>query len=101
MVGVVPAFAGVAETGTLVTLSAAETPSTLNFLPDTAIAILRRSDIVGTYEDAFDRARARHGKDLPRTVNLITGPSRTGDIEQQIQIGVHGPRRLHLVLVDE
>ena len=100
-VGVVPAFAGVAETGTLVTHSGPETPSTLNFLPDTAIAILCRSDIVATYEDAFDRTREGAMEALPRTVNLITGPSRTGDIEQQIQIGVHGPRRLHLVLVDD
>ena len=37
----------------------------------------------------------------PRTVNLITGPSRTGDIEQRIQLGAHGPRRLHIILVDE
>jgi len=38
---------------------------------------------------------------LPRTVNLITGPSRTGDIEQRIQLGAHGPRRLHVVLVED
>jgi L-lactate dehydrogenase complex protein LldG len=38
---------------------------------------------------------------LPRTVNLITGPSRTGDIEQRIQLGAHGPRRLHIVLVED
>jgi L-lactate dehydrogenase complex protein LldG len=38
---------------------------------------------------------------MPRTVNFITGPSRTGDIKQRIQLGAHGPRRLHIVLVDE
>jgi len=38
---------------------------------------------------------------MPRTVNFITGPSRTGDIEQRIQLGAHGPRRLHIVLVGE
>ncbi len=38
---------------------------------------------------------------MPRTINLITGPSRTGDIEQKIQLGAHGPRRLHIVLVDD
>jgi L-lactate dehydrogenase complex protein LldG len=38
---------------------------------------------------------------LPRTVNFITGPSRTGDIEQRIVLGAHGPRRLHIVVVDD
>ena len=41
------------------------------------------------------------GAGLPRTVNFITGPSRTGDIEQRIELGAHGPRRLHIVVVDD
>lgn len=98
-VGLAPAFAGVAETGTLVLLSGPRTPTRLNFLPDTHIVILAAADIVGTYEDAWRRIRALPDG-LPRTVNLITGPSRTGDIEQTIQLGAHGPRRLHIVIVD-
>lgn len=98
LTAVTGAFAGIAETGTLMMLSSPETPSTTNFLPDNHIVVMRAADVVGPYEDAWDRMRARGG--VPRTVNLITGPSRTGDIEQRIQLGAHGPRRLHIVLVD-
>jgi L-lactate dehydrogenase complex protein LldG len=97
-VSVTPAFAGVAETGTLMLTSGPETPSTLNFLPDTHIVVLRADQVLPTYEEGWTRLRERGA--MPRTVNFITGPSRTGDIEQRIQLGAHGPRRLHIVLVD-
>lgn len=98
--GLSHAFAGVAETGTLAMVSGAENPTTLNFLPDNHIVVLREADLVGDAETLWDRLRARYGKGLaPRTVNLITGPSRSGDIEQQIVLGAHGPRRLHIVIV--
>jgi L-lactate dehydrogenase complex protein LldG len=103
-VSLTPCLAAVAETGTLMLVSGADTPTTLNFLPDTHIVVLRAGQIVASYEDGWDlvRARAASAADgWPRTVNLITGPSRTGDIEQRIQLGAHGPRRLHIVLVDE
>jgi L-lactate dehydrogenase complex protein LldG len=98
-VSVTGAFAGIAETGTLMLVSGPATPTTLNFLPDTHIVVLRAEQIVGPYEEAWDRLRAQD-RALPRTVNFITGPSRTGDIEQRIQLGAHGPRRLHIVLVE-
>ena len=63
--------------------------------------MLRGSDVVGIYEEAWDRLRADGGAQLPRTVNLITGPSRTGDIAQKLELGAHGPRRLHIVLVED
>jgi L-lactate dehydrogenase complex protein LldG len=99
---VTPAFAAIAETGTLLLISGPETPTTLNFLPDTHIVILRAEQIVAAYEDGWDRLRAARAlpKDLPRVVNFITGPSRTADIEQQIVQGMHGPRRLNIVLVE-
>ena len=101
-VGVTGAFAGVAETGTLVLLSGPDSPTTLNFLPDTHVVVLAAARIVGTYEDTWRSLRAAAGGDgpLPRTVNWITGPSRTADIEQTLLLGAHGPRRLHIVLVD-
>lgn len=96
------AFAGIAETGTLLLVSGPQAPTTLNFLPETHIAVLRASRMVGPYEDAWDRVRALYGRGrLPRTVNFITGPSRTADIEQTIQLGAHGPRRLHIVLIED
>ncbi len=98
-VSLTPCLAAIAETGTLMLASGAGTPTTLNFLPDTHIVVLHAGQVVASYEDGWDLLRARGV--LPRTVNLITGPSRTGDIEQRIQLGAHGPRRLHVILVDD
>ena len=101
-VSITGAFAGIAETGTLVTASGPDHPVSLNLLPDTHVVVLREADIVAGYEDVWERLRARYGKNaLPRTVNTITGPSRTGDIEQTIELGAHGPRRMHIVVVRE
>ncbi len=80
-------------------LSGPDHPSTLNFLPDTHIVVLASGRIVGTYEDGFALMRARGA--MPRTLNFVTGPSRTADIEQTIQLGAHGPRRLHILVVDD
>lgn len=99
-VSVTGAFAGIAETGTVVMASGPDHPVTLNLLPDTHVVVLREADIVGGYEDVWQRLRARYGRDrMPRTVNTITGPSRTGDIEQTIELGAHGPRRMHILVV--
>jgi len=98
-VSVTPAFAAVAETGTLMMRSGPAHPTTLNFLPDTHVVVLRASQIVGPYEDAWAKLLAAGA--MPRTVNFISGPSRTADIEQTIQLGAHGPRRLHVVLIDD
>ena len=89
------ALAGIAETGTLMLASGPETPTGLNFVPPHHIVIVRRCDIVASWEDAWDLVRARA---MPRVGNFSTGPSRTGDIEQRIQIGVHGPLRLHVIM---
>ena len=97
-VSLTPCLAAVAETGTLMLVSGERTPTTLNFLPDSHIVVLRANQIVASYEDGWDRVRALGA--MPRTINLITGPSRTGDIEQRIQLGAHGPRRLHVILVE-
>ncbi len=101
-VSITGAFAGIAETGTVVMASGPDHPVSLNLLPDTHIVVLREGDIVSGYEDVWTRLRERYGKDrMPRTVNTITGPSRTGDIEQTIELGAHGPRRMHILVVRE
>jgi L-lactate dehydrogenase complex protein LldG len=105
-VGVTSAFAAVAETGTLMIPSGATSPATMNFLPDTHVVVLPASRVVGPLEDAWAKLRASVpgamvASSMPRTVNLITGPSRTGDIEQKIEMGAHGPRRLHLIVVED
>jgi len=91
-----------AETGTLYLLSGRDNPTTLSFLPEAHTVLIAASDIAGSYEEAWDRIRAAFGDAaLPRSVNLISGPSRTADIEQTIVRGAHGPRRLHVVIVGE
>jgi L-lactate dehydrogenase complex protein LldG len=95
------AEAGVAETGTLVFVSGPHNPTTLNFLPDNHIVILRAGDIEADYEAVWTQLRKRFGKGLlPRTVNFVTGPSRSADIEQKLLLGAHGPRSLHIILVE-
>jgi L-lactate dehydrogenase complex protein LldG len=94
------ALAGVAESGTAIMVSGPENPSTLNFLPDNHIVVIAAKDIAGDYERVFAKLRATYGKgQMPRTVNFITGPSRSGDIEQTLLLGAHGPRRLHVLVV--
>jgi L-lactate dehydrogenase complex protein LldG len=94
------AVAGIAETGTLVLTSGAENPVTLNFLPETHVIVVAREDIVGPYEDAWDRLRSRFGaRTMPRTVNLISGASCTADIGSMLVRGAHGPRRLCVIIV--
>jgi L-lactate dehydrogenase complex protein LldG len=95
---VTPCFAAVAESGGIVTLSGPDTPSTLNFVPDNHIVIVHAAQVVPHFEDVWALWRAS-GRPLPRTLNIISGPSRTADIEQTIQLGAHGPRRLHILLV--
>ena len=101
-VSVTAAFGGVAETGTLFLVSGGDKPTTLNFLPENHIVVLWADRISGDYEAQWAALRERYGEGaLPRTVSLVTGPSRSADIEQTIQLGAHGPRRLHIVIVDE
>jgi L-lactate dehydrogenase complex protein LldG len=102
---VTPVLAGVAETGTLMVHSGDATPNTLHFLPETHIAVVYADELVGTYEDGWTALRAKQGGDLsngamPRTVSFVTGPSRSADIGKILLMGAHGPKRLHVILVD-
>ena len=91
-------FCAIAETGTLVLTSGAGTPTSLALLPDTHVAVVPVDRIVAGMEEAFALLREHQGV-LPRSVNLISGPSRTGDIEQTIVLGAHGPFRMHLLVL--
>ncbi len=98
LVGLTGSFCATAETGTLVLLSSHETWASGALLPETHIAVVAASRIVAGHEDAFALMRAERGE-LPRAVNFISGPSRTGDIEQTIILGAHGPYRVHVIVV--
>lgn len=99
-VGITGVFCALAETGTLLVLSGPETASTTSLLPETHIAVVPVSRIVAGMEEAFALVLAERGE-LPRALNFISGPSRTGDIEQTIVLVAHGPSRVHLVLVND
>jgi len=101
LAGVSHAMAGIAETGTLALPSGPDNPTTINFLPEHHIVVLKADDIKGDMESVWAMLRKDLGKGLmPRALNLITGPSRSGDIEQTIILGAHGPKALHIIVVD-
>ncbi len=97
MVGITGTFCAIAETGTLLLLGGEKTPASVSLLPETHVAIVDPRRIVATMEDAWDLLRREFGAP-PRTVNFISGPSRTADIEQTVTLGAHGPYRVLLVL---
>jgi len=99
LVGITGCFAAIAETGTLALLSGPDTPASMALLPETHVAVVARSRIVRHMEDVFALLRHERGAP-PRALNFISGPSRTGDIEQTIVLGAHGPYRVHLVIVE-
>lgn len=103
LVCVVRGYAGVAETGSLALMAGPEGPTTLNFLPDYHIVVIKTGDIVGDYEAVYGRMRHEKNHDgfMPRALNWVCGPSRTADIEQTLLLGAHGPRSLHILLVDD
>jgi L-lactate dehydrogenase complex protein LldG len=98
VVGLTGCFCATAETGSLVLLSGPETYASAGLLPETHIAIVPASRIVAGHEEAFALIRSERGE-LPRAVNFVSGPSRTGDIEQTIVLGAHGPYRVHVIVV--
>lgn len=100
LVGITGAFCAIAETGTLMLLSGADTPPTVSLLPETHVALLPVARIVARMEDAWALLR-RERETLPRAVNFVSGPSRTADIEQTVTLGAHGPYRVFIVLVSD
>jgi len=100
-VTVTRALAGVAETGSCLMTSGPDGGPTLIFLPETNIIVLASDAVTGSYEEAWDMLRRRQGdRGMPRIATLVTGPSRTADIEQTPQVHAHGPGHLHILLVD-
>jgi L-lactate dehydrogenase complex protein LldG len=87
---------GIAETGTLVYPAAKERPASWHYRPGFEIALLNADDVLPHMENALSRIGA-----LPHTVNFVTGPSRTADIEQTLELGAHGPKALAILIVRE
>lgn len=101
-VAVTGAVCGITETGTIMTASGTQHPVTLNFLPHSHVVVLTPDQVVSSYEQAWQRFHEGHTDAiLPRAIHWITGPSRSADIALKPELGVHGPLRLHIVLLDE
>jgi L-lactate dehydrogenase complex protein LldG len=103
LVGITGCFCAFAETGTLVLTSGPETHSSAHLLPETHIALVPASRIVAGMEDAFALLRAERGgvDRMPRALNMVSGPSRTADIELTLVLGAHGPYSVHIVLATD
>ncbi|MBI3938664.1 MAG: lactate utilization protein C [Betaproteobacteria bacterium] len=99
LVGITGAFCAIAETGTLVLVSGPRTPATVSLLPETHIAVVHVSRIVRNMEAAWALLRTEHSGGCPRAVTLVSGPSRTADVEQTVTLGAHGPYRVHIILI--
>lgn len=103
-VGVTGVDYAVAETGSVVVVPRAGLSRLVSLVPPVHIALVRPGDVVESLDDVFLLRRLeylRNGGDMGSYLNFITGPSRTADIEQTIVIGVHGPKEVHMVLLDE
>ena len=95
--GVTGALAGIADTGSLLLVSGAGQTLTASLLPEVHVAVLRTSRLVPTLADAFRLPEVR----TAQAGVVVTGPSRTADIEMTLTIGVHGPGELHVFLIDD
>lgn len=91
------AFGGIAESGSVAMYSGPNSPITHNYVPEFHLVAVFCDEICDSQEGIWDKVRA--SGDMPRALNLIAGPSRTGDVEQTIQLGAHGPRQMHVLLV--
>jgi L-lactate dehydrogenase complex protein LldG len=97
--GITSAQWAIAETGTLVLETKSERHRLVSLVPAMHIAILPAGRILATMSEAL--AAVSPAGELSRTVTFITGPSRTSDIELTLAIGVHGPARLHVIVIED
>jgi L-lactate dehydrogenase complex protein LldG len=93
--GVSTALYGLADTGSVVLAASADEPRARSLLPAVHVTLLREDRILPGLDELF----AALGKDLPSALAIVTGPSRSADIEQKLVVGVHGPGEVHVVLL--
>jgi L-lactate dehydrogenase complex protein LldG len=98
--GITDVHAAVAETGTLICCSGPGHSRGLSLIPPIHIAIVRAADILPDMLDYFASRRGQKSPQLPSSQAFITGPSKTADIEGELIVGVHGPGRVYVVVVE-
>ena len=87
---------GLADTGSVVLVSSPAEPRARSLLPDVHVSLLREDRILPGLDELF----AALGGDLPSSLAIVTGPSRSADIEQRLAVGVHGPGEVHVVILE-
>jgi len=99
--GIVEAKCAIAETGSIVLASSHEHATAAGFLPDNLVVVVKKDTMKPALEDVwgFVYGQEQDLTTVPRAVNIITGPSRTADVEQKVQLGAHGPRELYIAIV--
>ena len=100
-VGITAAQAAIAETGTLVLVAESERHRLVSLLPPVHIAIVHARNVVLTIADALSQLRSEDPKEMSRAITFITGPSRTADIELTLTVGVHGPKELYVIVIND
>lgn len=93
--GISQAAYGLADTGSVVLAASPDEPRKRHLLPDVHVSLLAEERILPGLAELF----AAVGDDLPSALAIVTGPSRSADIEQRLVVGVHGPREVHVVLL--
>jgi L-lactate dehydrogenase complex protein LldG len=99
--GITGAQWGIAETGTLVLESEKEFNRLTSLVPPVHVCLLEEKNIRRTLGEILRVVSENGSEKLSRTITFITGPSRTSDIELTLAIGVHGPRELHVIVINE
>jgi L-lactate dehydrogenase complex protein LldG len=92
--GVSRAIYALAETGSVVLAASPDEPRAASLLPDVHVTLVAETVILPDLESLFERI----GPDLPSALAIVTGPSRSADIEQLLTVGVHGPGEVHVVI---
>jgi L-lactate dehydrogenase complex protein LldG len=93
--GVSVASYGLADTGSVVLAASATEPRARSLLPPVHVSLLREDRVLPGLRELFEAL----GGELPSALAIVTGPSRSADIEQQLVVGVHGPGEVHVVLL--
>jgi L-lactate utilization protein LutB len=99
--GITMAQHAIAETGTLILEAERERHRLISLLPPIHIALVRSSDICLTIGDALKQLRGDSQRAMSRAITFITGPSRTADIELTLTVGVHGPKEVYVIVLDD
>ncbi|MBO8164176.1 MAG: lactate utilization protein C [Brevibacillus sp.] len=99
--GITTADLGVAETGTVVLFNGGQRGRVASLLPPHYLIVLHETRIVPSLAEVMTQIGRRAAEGLPACINLITGPSRTGDIEGDLAFGVHGPGQVQVILLRE